>query len=440
MHLQQHITAQIPSHLNIRVQSSLYPTYKSVKPISHATRNFLEWLNTQPPGPVIVLGHSMGGLLAAEAATDPSNNPDSYPGAKPHRIVGMIAFDCPYLGMHPHVVASGIASLFAKDDEAKSGQPVVTEGDLNNAHDVKVVDEKVTDDWESYKKRADNRSPHLSPRIPSSQSSLSLSPQATPPSPGWLSRSPSPSFMDRALTYFNTHADDPLVRWARKHSDNPVGAAKRWVIERFQFGICMFDPPGLRERYANLVSWKGGLWVNYWTQTRSRPVRSDSESSSEENDNLSAMIEVADNDTALIETGITPSGPSGEMSSSSAASTALTKDELKAAQKAEKTRKKQLEKANKQRERALKKAARQAEGGDAQRMKPGRHFIVLPTGLGRVLGGSEKWEQVPIEGVEDEVAAHCGLFIPGQNLDYDGLVERVGKRILGWCEEVQRRY
>jgi hypothetical protein len=42
-HLQEHIAAQIPEHLNIKIQSSLYPTYKSVKPISHATKNLLEW-------------------------------------------------------------------------------------------------------------------------------------------------------------------------------------------------------------------------------------------------------------------------------------------------------------------------------------------------------------------------------------------------------------
>lgn len=40
----------------------------------------------------------MGGLLAAQAATDPSNIKD---GNK--RIVGMIAFDCPYLGMYVHL-------------------------------------------------------------------------------------------------------------------------------------------------------------------------------------------------------------------------------------------------------------------------------------------------------------------------------------------------
>ena len=88
----------------------------------------------------------MGGLLAAEAATDPSNAPGAYPATKPSRIVGIIAFDCPYLGMHPHVVISGIASLFPKCDGR-------SESDLNHHPQVSIVDGDVTDNWETFKKK-----------------------------------------------------------------------------------------------------------------------------------------------------------------------------------------------------------------------------------------------------------------------------------------------
>lgn len=113
-------------------------------------------LTTQPPGPVILLGHSMGGLLVADAATDPSNK-----GQK--RIVGMIAFDCPYIGMHPHVVISGIASLFAKKDkeddkteDRRGGMDTerrMNEGEVGE-EGVHMVNENVTDDWERFKRES----------------------------------------------------------------------------------------------------------------------------------------------------------------------------------------------------------------------------------------------------------------------------------------------
>jgi pimeloyl-ACP methyl ester carboxylesterase len=180
--LQEYLSSKIGQFPNVKVQSSLYPTYKSVKPIAHATRNFLEWylpvlldaigegtnnydldprLSTQPPGPVIVLGHSMGGLLAAEAATDSSNNPSSG-SPKPKRIMGMVAFDCPYLGMHPHVVVSGIASLFPNDERKKHK----TEAELNDHPRVKIVNPGVTDDWESFKQGLDGK-PFISVSVPS---------------------------------------------------------------------------------------------------------------------------------------------------------------------------------------------------------------------------------------------------------------------------------
>ncbi|KAF9021486.1 hypothetical protein BDZ89DRAFT_991189 [Hymenopellis radicata] len=396
--LQNCLSALLPKELNIRIQSSLYPTYKSVKPISVCTHNFLEWLNTQPPGPVILLGHSMGGLLAAEAATHISNNPPSH--HQPRRIMGMMAFDTPYLGMHPHVVITGIASLFDDDDGKK------TETEMNH-HSVKIVDTQVTDNWEEYKKNIPARSSatsmqssssgYLSPNhlgsAPASHSSshLSISSHSSQSS-SLFGRSN--ALVDRTMNFISSHSDDPLVRWMRKHSDEPFTAAKRWIIEHFQFGICMFDPPGLKERYTTLVAWNG-LWVNYWSQTVPQGG-SDGKSTQD-----------ADNDAALLETGMAQQLSNSSGSSNSSVS---TQDEESRLKKLQKSREK-----------------------EAQKGKVARHFIVLPTGLGKVLGGGDKWEKVLVQGVKDEVGAHCGLFIRGQNLEYDAFVERVGNRVIAWC-------
>lgn len=51
---------------------------------------------------VILLGHSMGGLLAADIAL-----------VFRHRILGVVNFDVPFLGMHPGIVKAGLGSIFS---------------------------------------------------------------------------------------------------------------------------------------------------------------------------------------------------------------------------------------------------------------------------------------------------------------------------------------
>ncbi|KAF9453367.1 hypothetical protein P691DRAFT_801186 [Macrolepiota fuliginosa MF-IS2] len=405
--LQNHLSSHIPQHLDIKIQSSLYPTYKSVKPLSYAAKNFLEWLQTQPPGPVILMGHSMGGLLAAEAATDPSNTLDERTG-RPRRIVGLIAFDTPYLGMHPHVIISGIASLLPKDTGTEGKK---SEGEMNVHPDITVVPERVTDDWEAVKRSAANRSGHTRS---DSDGSSHLAP-IPPPSPSSSKhsssrssqQSPSP-LLDRVLNFASAQSNSPFARWVKKHSDDPLSAGKRWIVERSQFSGAMFDPTGLKERYVRLVNWKHGMWVNYWTQTL--PRRSDGTPLIHE-DEESKGVQAAYNNYGLVESGIIESPAGGSsLSEIDREWTKVTEKPKTAGVKSEVTKGK---------------------------VKDSRHFIVLPTGMGRKFGGEERWEKVVIGGVEDEVAAHCGLFIRGQNLDYDELVERVGTRVINWCAETR---
>jgi hypothetical protein len=67
---------------------------------------------------VILLGYSMGGLIATDIAL-------LREGVRPkHRILGLVNFDTPFLGIHPHVVSTGFGSLFQK--------ATIPEGNLTN--------------------------------------------------------------------------------------------------------------------------------------------------------------------------------------------------------------------------------------------------------------------------------------------------------------------
>ena len=165
----------------------------------------------------------------------------------------------------------------------------------------------------------------------------------------------------------------------------------------------MFDPHGLKTRYARLATWNG-LWVNYWTQT----VPKSSVTSGNE-DTRSELGHPVETDNPRIFSD-----------SDSTASASIVVEEEKEGN--DSTVKDGCSKTKKEKEK--------------EKTHSGHHFVVLPkAAFGLVLDGSEKWEKVSIGGVEDEVAAHCGLFIQGQNLEYDGLVHRVGEKILGWCRE-----
>lgn len=474
LHLQEHLShilSENAAKYPFRIQSSLYPTYKSIKHLSYATNNFLEWLKTQPPGPVILLGHSMGGLLAAEAALD-SSNAHRKAGGKPKRIVGIVAFDVPFLGMHPHVVISGLASLLPKgdssDDESKKKTPPTSplpqtevsparrtqeaHGSAEARPDITRASSSVTDDWEKFKTKINNRRNPRSPGaeedpyldVPGRNGSRSPSPtlSARSASPGPSSaastrssnrssllsgrRSPllakaldvASPYISQATSYIQARADDPIARWVLKHtsstsSEGLVKASKRWVLERMQFGGCMFDPSELKERYEKLLKWGnegGGIWVNYYTVTDPKALAKREREREREKER----------DTALIQSGLQPPEESEE--------------------EAQKKRAK-LKKSKEAQAKGVEEEDRELE------KEKGHHFNMLPSSSVFVQAGRnvfpgrvsndplDSWPRVIISGAGDEVEAHCGLFMPKMNLDYDGFVRTVGQGILGWCEQ-----
>ena len=254
------------------VHTKIYPRYKSRKHIEFARDSLSEWLRPhEGPGTnIILLGHSMGGILAAEVALLES-----------HRILGLINFDTPFLGMHPGVIVSGLGSLFRPAPESP-GPTSTDEGPYGQGVSGKAANEGNQASAPSSYFGA-NASPvtTLMPSVSNSQP---------------LSSNPSSSSLD--LPVKDPNYDPPFVNdvrlpqrtgWANalhyinKHSDGLTKATQSYVQSHFEFGGAMADYNGLNKRYEKVRALEGlktgedqakrVMFVNYYTASTGRPKK-----------------------------------------------------------------------------------------------------------------------------------------------------------------------
>ncbi|KAM6496053.1 hypothetical protein JOM56_008759 [Amanita muscaria] len=112
----QHILSQ--SLPNTVIESIVFPVYETKGDLTEAVARFVEWLTTLTvekeqgaagSAKIVLCGHSMGGLLAADSLLELSHSlkkgeSDSlWP-----RIIACISFDTPYLGLQPSVLKHGV--------------------------------------------------------------------------------------------------------------------------------------------------------------------------------------------------------------------------------------------------------------------------------------------------------------------------------------------
>ncbi|KAK4179179.1 hypothetical protein QBC36DRAFT_84770 [Triangularia setosa] len=230
------------------IHTKIYPRYKTYKSIEVACENFSKWLSPHesPTTDVVLVGHSMGGLLAADIVLLPKQGapPNGGPPFR-HRILGSISLDAPLLGLHPGIVVSGIASLF----RPSPGPP--------SAFDRSSLDSVIPRDI-APSPPSGRLSPEVSIyeqiRTPSGAASAALG-QFPFPSPSAASR-PDPTYNP---TFFNDVAFidrgwlKNIAHFAQKHKqENLFEAAAAHIVSHLEFGGCLADWNGLKSRYKRL--------------------------------------------------------------------------------------------------------------------------------------------------------------------------------------------
>ncbi|KAF8497348.1 hypothetical protein JB92DRAFT_2745657 [Gautieria morchelliformis] len=102
---------------NVAVECIVFPAYETKGELAAAVERFADWLTTLTverevahgtgggagKAKIVLCGHSMGGLLAADTFLAMANSRPEKSAPLWPRIIACIAFDTPYLGIHPHV-------------------------------------------------------------------------------------------------------------------------------------------------------------------------------------------------------------------------------------------------------------------------------------------------------------------------------------------------
>ncbi|KAA8911302.1 hypothetical protein FN846DRAFT_936256 [Sphaerosporella brunnea] len=217
-HLHNLLTVTLRSGDDYVVHTKVYPKFKTRHAINIATLDFSKWLSAfeSETTDIVLLGHSMGGILGAEVILLPSFYD---PGKRRHpEILGMIAFDTPFLGMHPGIITSGIASLFRP---APSPPPV-----------EESPGEEQLDPF--FAQRPDRN--------------FTIVPSKKPANP-WES----------------------TLHFIAKHHENLTQATGKYLMSHLEFGACLADPVGLKKRYDQIRALENGgpqgrvRFANYYT-------------------------------------------------------------------------------------------------------------------------------------------------------------------------------
>ncbi|KAH8683164.1 hypothetical protein BGZ60DRAFT_399535 [Tricladium varicosporioides] len=222
------------------VHTKIYPRYKSRKAIDFARDDFSAWLEPHENHftEVILLGHSMGGILGAEVVLQ-KPQPTISGRSMRHRILGTVNFDTPFLGMHPGVIKSGLGSLFRPAPNPSVAKTPPPSSGVNTSSMASQVSPSSSSNALSIAESDLASQYSLVQSITSPTNPQPNSPFFNPPFPNDV-RLPERKGWTNALHFIN------------KHSDDLANATKDYFLSHLEFGGCMADYSGLKNRYQRI--------------------------------------------------------------------------------------------------------------------------------------------------------------------------------------------
>lgn len=186
---------------------------------------------------VLLLGHSLGGILSAEVALHESDSTNGLDIFK-HNILGLINFDVPFLGLHPGIVGTGIASLF---------QP-----------------------------KRSNESPQDDGAEKPGLASIGTEIFGSEKTPSWFQQNPDsnydPAFPNDVRQTKRSQLDG-MLHFLKKNTGQVTNAMKNYATSYFEFGGCLTDYSGLRRRYSRLKELEGLDNMNLKRDSQGRLLR-----------------------------------------------------------------------------------------------------------------------------------------------------------------------
>ena len=245
------------------LHTKIYPKYKSRKAIEFARDAFSEWLRPHEglDTDVVLLGHSMGGLLSAEVAL-----------LQGHRILGTINFDTPFLGMHPGVIASGLGSLFRPAPDSPNPKPAEVRAGSQDVTRTSTHEGAQSSASSSYFGSETTGSTLM----PTSSDSSTITPLSTALDMPTKDPNFDPPFVNDVRLPQRT-AWSNTWHFLNKHSDDLRRATQSYVKSHLEFGGAMADYNGLKNRYNKIRALEDvkaperTRFVNYYTASTGRP-------------------------------------------------------------------------------------------------------------------------------------------------------------------------